>query len=179
MVTSMIYFERVIFVRSVIEAILTADGRSNSKIHSNSNSKPISSLLSTRKRWVQSDVRVHAGVKCPQPIAHWCHCRSPTEGTAHICRYTDIDPRIQWRQSADSSVPLEMLTLSLICTVVRCLTSSLEYSRVSVWVLECMSKCTRSTRGRVHVSARNWLAGRCYTTCVTRTCLSSYLLVVL
>ena len=50
-------------MRSMIKAILTADDRSNSNIHINSNSKPISFLLLTTKRRVQSrvqsDARVH------------------------------------------------------------------------------------------------------------------------
>ena len=42
---------------STIEAVPTADGGSDSKTHANSNSKPISSPLLTRKRQVQSDMR--------------------------------------------------------------------------------------------------------------------------
>ena len=38
------------FARSTIEAIPTVDGRSDLKIHANSKSKPISSLLFPRKR---------------------------------------------------------------------------------------------------------------------------------
>ena len=41
--------EQAIFTRLMIEVIPTANGRSDLKIHANSNSKPISSLLLTRK----------------------------------------------------------------------------------------------------------------------------------
>ena len=60
---------------------------SDPKTHTNSNSKPISSLH--RKRWVQSDVQVHAGIKHSQPAARvslWVARRT-------ACRrgYTDVN----------------------------------------------------------------------------------------
>ena len=96
-------FERATITRSTIEAILTADGRSGPRIHvhANSNSKPISSLLLTRKRQVQSNMWVHTGVKRSQPAARCCHHGSPAKGTACIRGYTDIDPWILWCQSTD------------------------------------------------------------------------------
>ena len=57
MVTLATEFEQVTSERSTIEAILMADGRSYLKIHTNSNSKPISSPLLTRKRRVQSNMQ--------------------------------------------------------------------------------------------------------------------------
>ena len=87
------------FARSMIKVIPMADGRRDSKMHPNSNSKPISSLLLTRKQWVQSDMRVHVGVKCPQPAACWCHRGLPTEGTARIRECTDANSWILGHQS--------------------------------------------------------------------------------
>ena len=71
-----------------------ADGRSDSKIHANSNSRPITSTLLTRERQAQSDVRAHTGIKRPRPAAHECHHRSPAEETALRRGCTDVNLRM-------------------------------------------------------------------------------------
>lgn len=40
------------------------------------------------------DMRVHAGVKRPQPTARLCHRGSPVERTARIRGCTDVDPQM-------------------------------------------------------------------------------------
>ena len=92
-------------MRSMIKAILTADDRSDSNIHVNSNSKPISFLLLTTKRRVQyrvqSNARVHVQHKQVPNVCSLLHADAnayrPQKGQSafHIRRYyIDIDPRI-------------------------------------------------------------------------------------
>ena len=64
----------------MIEAIPTADDRSDSKIHASSNQ-------------LSADVSVYTGMEHPRPAACSCHCRLPAEGTACIRRYSDVDRR--------------------------------------------------------------------------------------
>ena len=70
-------------------------------------STPISSLLYARKRRVQSDMRVHVGLKCRQPAA-------TTRGT---CRSDSLHPWLHRHQTTDTLMSMEMFILSVICTV--------------------------------------------------------------
>lgn len=66
------------FVWSMVEVVLTAGGRSDSKTHANSNTSSTPQID-------------EYGRPCEHTRAtHGCHCGLPVGGTARTCRYTNI-----------------------------------------------------------------------------------------
>ena len=87
-----------------IEAVPTAGGRNDSKIHANSNSKASSTPL-------QSAVRAHAGVKCRHADV--------TAGGPQKGQPTYVDALTSGCMHS-MGLPLETFTFPLVCTVYDC-----------------------------------------------------------